>query len=204
MIIFTRDKQKEAGFTLIEMLVSLFIFSLIAAGTMTAMSNSLSVRERVNVGMDALTQLNAARAIMRTDFERLSLRQRRDILGSFEQYVLTTDNEALIEFTRLGRENPGGLDARGDAERVAYHFREGQLVRQSWPNANPDVSAQPQERILFSKLTAARVEFMSGDLIPISRLAVTADAQDTLPGVIQFVLTDERDVETVHIFELRG
>lgn len=200
----TARRRNEAGFTLIEMLVSLFIFSLIAAGTMTAMSNSLSMRERVNDGMDSLNQLNAARAIMRTDFERLSLRQRRDILGSFEPFVVTTDNESLIEFTRLGRENPGGLEARGDAERVAYHFDEGRLIRQSWPSANPDVSAEPQERILFENLKSARIEFMSSDLISISRLAVSANARETLPGVIQFILTDSRDIETTHIFELRG
>jgi general secretion pathway protein J len=196
--------HREAGFTLIEMLVSLFIFSLIAAGTMTAMSNSLSMRERVNIGMDSLNQLNASRAIMRNDFERLSLRQRRDILGSFEPYVLTTDNEALIEFTRLGRENPGGLEARGDAERVAYIFEEGNLIRQSWPSANPDVSSKPHERLLFENLKSARIEFMSGNLIPISRLAIGANASENLPGVIQFILTDDRDMETTHIFELRG
>lgn len=201
---FLNDSHNEAGFTLIEMLVSLFIFSLIAAGTMTAMSSSLSMRERVNFGMENLNQLNAARAIMRTDFERLSLRQRRDILGSFEPYVLTTDGEALISFTRLGRENPGGIEARGDSERVAYQFSEGALTRQSWPSANPDVTARPNERVLIDNLQAARIEFMSEDRITVSRLAIAADGSENLPSIIQFILTDNRDIETVHIFELRG
>lgn len=198
------SKLNESGFTLIEMLVSLFIFSLIAAGTMTAMSSSLSMRERVSLGMEELNQLNAARAIMRTDFERLSLRQRRDILGSFEPFVLTTDGEALISFTRLGRENPGGIEQRGDSERVAYQFSKGVLVRQSWPSANPDVTAKPNERVLIDGLKDARIEFMSKDRIAISRLAIAPSSTESLPGVIQFILTDNRDVETVHIFELRG
>lgn len=201
-----KSTSNESGFTLIEMLVSLFIFSLISAGTMTVMSSSIAVRDRVNQGTEDLNKLQAARAIMRADFERISLRARRDILGSFEPYVLTTDGEALINFTRLGRENPGGLEPRGDAERVAYLFRDGNLIRQSWPTANPDVSTKPREIVLFEDLLSARLEFLSEDLIAVTRLAVPVEAGESfpLPGVIRFVLTDRRQNISEHIFELRG
>lgn len=206
----------EDGFTLIEMLVSLFIFSLISAGTMTIMGSTIAVRDRVNQGMDALNRIQASRAIMRTDFERISLRARRDILGSFEPYVLTTDGESLINFTRLGRENPGGLEARGDAERVAYLFRDEKLIRQSWTTANPDVSTKPRETVLFDDLVSARIEFLSEDLIAVTRLAIpvatdsggasttSSGSASTLPGVIRFVLTDSRQSVSEYIFEMRG
>jgi len=204
-------RDKEAGFTLIEMLVSLFIFSLISAGTMTVMSSSIAVRDRVNQGMEELNRIQASRSIMRTDFERISLRARRDILGSFEPYVLTTDGEPLINFTRLGRENPGGLEARGDAERVAYLFRDEKLIRQSWPTANPDVSSEAREIVLFDNLLSAHLDFLSEDLIPITRLAIPVEAATsgpggatTLPGVARFVLTERNNNVSEYIFELRG
>lgn len=196
--------QNDSGFTLIEMLVSLFIFSLISAGTMAAMSSSLNMRERVNAGIDDLTQLQAARAIMRADFERISLRKRRDILGSFEPYVITTDGDALISFTRLGRENPGGLEPRGDAERVEYYFRDNALIRQSWPTANPNVSSEPRETILLNGLSSVSVEFLSEDLVPVTRLAVPATNNQSLEGVIRFTLTDQKQGTTEHVFEMRG
>ncbi len=196
--------QNDSGFTLIEMLVSLFIFSLISAGTMAAMSSSLNMRERVNAGIDYLTQLQAARAIMRADFERISLRKRRDILGSFEPYVITTDGDALISFTRLGRENPGGLEPRGDAERVEYYFRDNALIRQSWPTANPNVSSEPRETILLNGLSSVSVEFLSEDLVPVTRLAVPATNNQSLEGVIRFTLTDQKQGTTEHVFEMRG
>ncbi len=197
-------QQKEAGFTLIEMLVSLFIFSLISAGTMAAMGSSLNMRDRVNAGMEELSQIQAARAIMRSDFERLSLRKRRDILGSFEPYVITTDSDALISFTRLGRENPGGLEPRGDAERVEYHFRDNALIRESWPTANPNVSSMPRETVLLDGLSNVRVEFLAADLIPITRIAIAPESRESLSGVIRFIIEDEKQGETQHIFELRG
>lgn len=197
-------QHNEAGFTLIEMLVSLFIFSLISVGTMAAMGSSLDMRDRVNEGMEELTQIQAARAIIRADFERLSLRKRRDILGSFEPYVLSTDGEALISFTRLGRENPGGLEPRGDAERVEYYFRDKALIRQSWPTANPNVASEPRETILLDELSSVRLEFLAADLIPISRIAIEPDRRDALGGVIRFTIVDEKQGSTQHIFELRG
>ncbi len=206
-------RHNEAGFTLIEMLVSLFIFSLISAGTMTVMSSSIAVRDRVDQGMEELNRIQASRSIMRTDFERISLRARRDILGSFEPYVLTTDGESLINFTRLGRENPGGLESRGDAERVAYIFQNEKLIRQSWPTANPDISSEPREIVLFDNLLSARLEFLSEDLIPISRLAIPVKAETngpgtssstSLPGVVRFILTERNNDVSEYIFELRG
>lgn len=197
-------QNKEAGFTLIEMLVSLFIFSLISVGTMAAMGSSLDMRDRVNEGMEELTQIQAARAIMRADFERLSLRKRRDILGSFEPYVLTTDGEALISFTRLGRENPGGLEPRGDAERVEYYFRDKALIRQSWPTANPNVASEPRELILLDNLSSVRLEFLAADLIPVTRIAIEPNRREALGVVVQFTIVDEKQGTTQHIFELRG
>jgi general secretion pathway protein J len=199
-----QGKNNEAGFTLIEMLVSLFIFSLISVGTMAAMGSSLDMRDRVNQGMEELTQIQSARAIMRADFERLSLRKRRDILGSFEPYVLTTDGEALISFTRLGRENPGGLEPRGDAERIEYHFRDKALVRQSWPTANPNVASEPRELILLDELSSVRLEFLATDLVPITRIAIEPDRREALGGVARFTIVDEKQGTTQHIFELRG
>lgn len=200
------DRTKDdAGFTLIEMLVSLFIFSLLSVGTMTAMSNTIATKTRVNEGVEALNALQASRAIMRADFSRLSLRERRDILGSFDPYVVTTDTDALIDFTRLGRENPLGLEQRGDAERVAYYFEDNALIRKSWGSANPDVSSRPRETVLFENLDTVRVEFLSEDLIPLQRLAVPAPpAQQSLPKLIRFQFVDKFDRNATHIFELRG
>jgi len=97
--------NNQAGFTLVEVLISLFIFSLITAGTMTALTQSLRGKDRLAASMEELNQLNSARAIMRADMSTLTLRPSRDELGGINPYVLTTDGEALLSFTRRGREN---------------------------------------------------------------------------------------------------
>jgi len=70
----TRRAHNQSGFTLVEVLISLFIFSLITAGTMTALIQSLRGKDRLAASMEELNQLNAARAIMRADMSTLTLR----------------------------------------------------------------------------------------------------------------------------------
>jgi hypothetical protein len=59
----------------------------------------------------------------------------------------------------LGRENPGGLEPRGDAERIEYHFRDKALVRQSWPTANPNVASEPGSHNSHSDRTGPKRGF---------------------------------------------
>jgi len=104
--------HKEAGFTLVEVLISLFIFALISVGTMTALTHP---------------------------------------------YVLTTDGEALLSFTRRGKLNPSGLEARGDLERVEYHFENGAFIRRSFAHENPAQSAKTFDRVLLDDLLEAKL-----------------------------------------------
>ena len=41
--------QKDAGFTLVEVLISLFIFALISAGTTGVMLQTFAAKDRLNV-----------------------------------------------------------------------------------------------------------------------------------------------------------
>lgn len=198
--------HNEAGFTLVEVLISLFIFALITAGTMTAMTQSLRGKDMLAASMDALNQLNAARAILRSDMATLTLRQSRDELGGFSPYVLTTDGEALLTFTRRGRENPSGLEARGDLERVEYHFENRSLIRRSYAHENPAQLAQSFDRVLLDNLEDAKlyaVLFQFDSFAKIDGLRLESSANAALkPNAILIEITDEFGELTEHLFEI--
>lgn len=196
--------HKEAGFTLVEVLISLFIFSLITAGTMTALTQSIRGKDRLAVSMEELNELNAARAIIKADMSTLTLRQSRDELGGFNPYVLTTDGEALLSFTRRGRENPSGIEARGDLERVEYHFEDGALIRRSYAHENPAQLPTKFDRTLFDDLKAVDVSAIGyGDGRVINLEDFRIAARETLvPGAILIEVTDAYDEVTQHLFEM--
>jgi len=198
--------HKEAGFTLVEVLISLFIFALITVGTITALTQSLRGKDRLAASMEELNQLNAARAIMRADMSSLTLRTSRDELGGINPYVLTTDGEALITFTRRGTQNPSGLERRGDLESVEYHFEEGALIRRSYVHENPSQEPASFDRILLDELQETKlyaVVYQFNDLSKIDGLRLEPSTNDALkPNAILIEVTDEFGELTEHLFEI--
>lgn len=198
--------QKEAGFTLVEVLISLFIFALITAGTMTALTQSLSGKDRLAASMEEINQLNAARAILRADMSALTLRTSRDELGGLNPYVLTTDGEALLSFTRRGTQNPSGLERRGDLERVEYHFEDGAFIRRSYAHENPAQLAASFDRVLLDDLQDAKlyaVIYQFNGLSKIEGLRLEATARQALkPNAIMIEVTDKLGDVTEHLFEI--
>jgi len=198
--------HKEAGFTLVEVLISLFIFALISVGTMTALTQSLQGKDRLAASMDEINQLNAARAIMRADMAALTLRPSRDELGGVNPYVLTTDGEALLSFTRRGTQNPSGLEKRGDLERVEYHFEDGALIRRSYAHENPAQLAASFDRVLLDDLQDMKlygVIYQFNNLSKIDGLRLEVSENDALkPNAILIEVTDEFGELTEHLFEI--
>lgn len=148
----------EAGFTLIEVLISLFIFSIISVGAMIALTSTLDVRESARERMAELDALSMARRIMADDFAAFVKRENRDSLGGFvdpRRFVTTNDR---ISFVRRGRSNPGGAYNRGDLWRINYRIEDGALIRSFFPHENPAQLGQPIDRVLLEGVEDMRVE----------------------------------------------
>ncbi len=151
--------RRDAGFTLVEVLIAMFIFALISAGTMTALTSTLRGKAQMNEWLDDISRIDSARALMRSDFSNLWLLPVRDAYGSNELYVMSGGVDNLIEFTRAGRSNPGGLDARSEFQRVSYVFENGDLIRRSLVHDNPAPQTRAIDRVLLSGLEAVSVRF---------------------------------------------
>ena len=199
-------RHRQAGFTLVEVLISLFIFALISVGTMMALTQSLEGKDRLRNAVTEINELNAARAIIRADITRLTLRPMRDELGGIMPYVLTTDGDALLTFTRRGAENPGGLEARGDLQRVEYHFENGNLIRRTLAHENPAQSPKTFDRVLLDDLQDVKLWAMIykfDSFVKIEGIRLIPSVTTSLkPNAILLETTDDKGEVTRHIFEL--
>lgn len=159
-------RHRESGFTLVEMLIALFIFALISAGTMTALTGALSARAQVKIRLSDIADIEIMRALIKSDMRHMILRENRDSFGVKEPLILSGGyDDNLITFTRSGRANPGGLQKRGDLQRVTYIFEQGALIRRALTVENPSQAAEPQDRILMAGLTDIEIEFISGNAV---------------------------------------
>ena len=208
--------QTDAGFTLVEVLISLFIFALISAGTMGVMLQTFAAKDRLNAASEELSDIAAFRSIVRADMNALTLRPMRDGVGGTENFLVATRNpaegSAILTFSRLGRTNPAGAP-RGQVERVRYLFRDGQFIRESLAHENPAQREGWNSRVLLDGLEDVDITYRNsvriGNAAP-TDLALedwiilrSNEAFESFDGgAVEILVTNTRRLQTAHLFEL--
>lgn len=173
---------REQGFTLVEVLIAMFIFSLISTGAYVALAATLDARDASKARISEVEQLAAMRRLLAEDVSRAVIRADRDPLGDalVDPDALAPDRLAL---TRRGRPNPAGSFARGDLLRVEWRVDNGQLVRRFLPHENPAQGTEPVTRTVLDGVTRMDVRrVVSNDIL--ARIAAQSGGDVALPALV--------------------
>lgn len=197
--------NQDAGFTLVEVLVSMFIFSLISVGALIALSTTLDAREAAETRLSEIEQLAATRRLMADDFAEMIYRKNRDGLGGFIDLTREAAQTDGFKLTRRGRSNPEGVFPRGDLLRVSWRVENGQLIRAFMPHENPAFVEPPVDRVVLEGVESIQVEVMSQQINSIASLLdqVRRDftADQTLGArAVSITLTHADGTTTRHVF----
>lgn len=196
-----KSRRSEAGFTLVEMLVALAIFSLLTVGATTAMVAGLKTKTQVDAAVKEMTAMETARALMRSDIDNIILRPGRDPYGNKELYLISGGTDTLLSFTRGGRENPGGLEKRGDVQRVAYVFEDEKLIRRSFAVDNPGPLTPQRERVLLEDIEDIEVSFAQ-ERLTFTQMFVPVDQTEIPYDLFVMTIRFAGGLELVQKFEL--
>lgn len=139
----SRIRTSQSGFTLVEVLVSLFIFSLLSAASLTVLMTTLQNRTRLTDKNQELQKQSMMRVLLKSDFAQLIAHPKTDPYGQPGAVFFAggnTGSKRLLILSRKGWENPGGLERRSDLQSVDYILDDGVLIRRVQPrfNALPD------------------------------------------------------------------
>lgn len=176
----------RAGFTLMEVLVALLIFGIIAATASITLSGAMTARR---AGQDADARLAAfqrTRAMLATDIEQAADRRLRDLSGRTAPGALLSGAEAggaLLVLTRSGWSNPDGRP-RPSIQAVEYRIVEGRLERRARPQLDGAALGPPQ--VLYRGVREAGVVFLDrGQTLTAWR----GETDRPLPQAVRITLT---------------
>ncbi len=127
--------RSERGFTLAELLVSLFIFGLLSAAGVGLLSFSVRSQEAADARLADLADFRRAGALLAGDLAQAAPRPARDRAGNSRPAFHGVGGEqggVALAFVRRGWEN---LDEtpRASLQRVEYSLADGRLERRVYP-----------------------------------------------------------------------
>lgn len=143
------QKNNDSGFTLIEILFALFIFSIIALLMSNGLHRILQNQSETEKKAAQLAQLQFAFLLLSRDIEQAVDRPVIDINDQLSGFIGMPDS---VKLTHTGLINPNDALSRPTIQRVEYQFRGNKLFRIIWPLPDQTAKSISEERLLLNHI----------------------------------------------------
>lgn len=195
------------GFTLLEMVAAMAIFSVMAVLAYSGLNQLIRSDELVSVTLQRMGELQKGVFRIQNDIEQIRLRPVRDDFGDDQAAFLARDEEGLV-FTRGGYRNPLS-DTRSALQRVGYRLVDGNIIRYSWPNLDRAQESEPLELVLIQNVEELIWRYMDTerdwhDQWPPLSVGGGFDSQSDLPVplAVEMIMVTEGWGELRFVFRL--
>lgn len=154
-------KTESKGFTLLELLISMVIFSFMSIMAYGGLVNVFKSNEVITSLEKKLKTVKRTMMFFDRDMQQLVLRQRRSGYDKSEflpALMSGLDSDGVIEFTCAGVSNPLDL-VRSSLQRVRYDLQDNKLTRMSWKLVD-HVDAEPISMLLLENVESFELRFL--------------------------------------------
>jgi general secretion pathway protein J len=181
------NKKSVSGFTLLEILIALFIFTILSIVLVGALHTVINA--------DSGTEKNAYRL---RDLQMVFLTMGRNIEQTVNRPILNAageQDEAFVgsprnfTFTHTGFSNPTGKLVHSSLERTQYGWSEGVLWRKTWAELDQAPQALPHSRALLSGVLDANFQYLDKDGHFQNNWPPTGGREDPLPRAVKIYLS---------------
>jgi general secretion pathway protein J len=151
---------RDAGFTLIEMLVALALTSMIAVAGSTLLIGTVRASDRLGQTTEAVSSVDLAHTLMRDDFANAI-----SLAGQTERPGYTSGS--FLALVRDGWSHPVPDDTHSSLLAIEYSFKDGALVRRAWLRPDPSSETPYVERVLAAGVDRMTTRYFNGrDWLP--------------------------------------
>lgn len=154
----TRAPSSSRGFTLLEIIVVVLVFSVMAVMAYGGLRSVLRTRTGIETAMTRTADVQRAYMRLRNDFQNLRDRPARDEYGD-AQAPLWIDRDGQLRMIRGGQRNPLGT-SRSSLERIQYVFKDRALHRSTWRAIDLPQKSEPVELVLLDNVEEVRWRFL--------------------------------------------
>ena len=202
------------GFTLLELLVALFIAAVMFAMGYGAITQALTSRDSLKEQQAHLLELQTAVRVLEQDFMQLAPRPVRQAIGDepAQPALLgaVPGTQPIVALTRGGWANPAGLQRPG-LQRVAYFLENGTLRREYWNVLDPTLASTTTKRDLMTHVKAVTLRYLDvahqwQEQWPPGTATIRAQEQilRQRPLAVEITLDTEGWGKVVRIIEIAG
>jgi len=155
-------KQTNTGFTLLELLVAIAVFAVLAIMSYGTLSNVLLAQSQTREAAQQLNRVQKAMLHIERDLLQVVVRPIRDDTGTpFPALAGAEFGHYRLEFTRTGYPNPNNA-ARSYLQRITYAMpddEEHKLYRYIWPSLDRGEIQEPHKLLLLDDVEELVLHF---------------------------------------------
>ncbi|WP_419421011.1 GspJ family T2SS minor pseudopilin variant LspJ [Legionella sp. D16C41] len=156
------NKKLQSGFTLLEILIAIAIFAILATLTSSALYYAFNTRARVTAQSDRLTDFQLTISLLQRDTIQMINRPiRGNEMHLFPAFIGQAN---YVEFTRGGLGNPNSTEKRSTLMRVSLLCKDNQLIRRTWSSLDPANKDQHEDKILLKELSKCQFAYLNKNL----------------------------------------
>ncbi|MDB5718856.1 MAG: type secretory pathway component PulJ [Sphingomonas bacterium] len=152
----------EAGFTLVELMVSLMIFGMLAAAGVSLLSFSVRAQAASTERLREVSAIQRARSILTADLAQAAPRITRDMDGVRQPAFIGgtgAPGEVALAFVRRGWTNREG-SPRASMQKVEYRVVEDRLERRAYPMLDGAAIGPPS--VVIADVRGVRLRYRVG------------------------------------------